>query len=132
MKKRSTIIAALSAGLLSLAALAGVAVAAGPSVPLTTSTGGQAVCPAAGALPITSPDGTVCSNDGTRYVFEHGTAAPVTVQVTLQQPSRGYVSANFSSPDKGKVEFQVGRPGSPASAGFDYHGAVTVHWYVAA
>lgn len=125
---RNTVIGA--AVVLVTGAVTGVALASGPATPLTASNGGVFSCPAAGGPPLMSADGTVCSNDGTKYVFEHGVVDAKTVQVTLMAPARGYIGARLSAPDPGKVELSVGRPGSPAAAGYDYHGAVSGFWLV--
>lgn len=127
---KNLVVTGVATGLLALGGITGVALASGPATPLVASNGGVFSCPTAGGPPLTSADGTVCSNDGTKYVFEHGLDGATTVQVTLMAPSRGYVGARLSSPDPSKVELFVGRPGSPASAGYDYHGAVNGFYIV--
>jgi hypothetical protein len=121
---------ALAGVLAGAAVICGVAALAGQStagVPLTTSSGGLAVCPAADLPAITSPDGTICRNVGGLYsVLNAGTTDVHTLQVTLRGNYKGFVSATVREPDSFDVTV-----GYPANSKTLYAGPLEFYYYVA-
>jgi hypothetical protein len=96
------------------------------AVPLTSSTGGLAVCPALGGAPIVSPDGTYCRNrEGSYEVLNVGNTDVHTLQVTLLIPYRGFVSAQITEPDAFAVTVTY-----PLNSKLLYTGPLRFYWYV--
>lgn len=129
---RSRIAGASVVAALAVAGTAAVAVASGPSVPLSAVHGGYAVClaPPAGVRYRTtiSSDGTACTADAATgiYFVRHGVTSPAVVQVTLETPYRGFEAATLGPTD---LRVTVGRPDR---ASVLYRGDLRFWWTVAA
>ena len=124
MRRNRTLAGVIAA----VAAVTAILVFGGRSdaVPLTGSTGGMAVCPAAGGAPIVSPDGTYCRNRDLRYeVLNVGATDVHTLQVTLLIPYRGFVSAQITEPGAFAVSVTY-----PRDSKLAYVGPLRFYWYV--
>lgn len=120
------LIAAIVAGAV-VAGGAAVAVAAGPSAPLTTSNGGEITCPGYGQAPITDDDGTVCSHDVSApgvYYIAHGITGPKTASVTLRAPNRGFEAYRLSATHLAVTV------GYPTNSKVLYSGPLSLAWSV--
>jgi hypothetical protein len=106
--------------------LVSAADAAGPGGPLTTSTGGHAICSGPAGKTV-SGDGTTCTSDGLgNYIIETGTVGAATVTVTLSSPYVGWF--NVTRPDSAHATIHVIRPDNRQQ----YRGPLEFDWLAAA